>query len=93
MGRISTKYYLRSYYWNQKAQIQNFFENVVPHLKITNKATSYGLSYTPNMFSYFMKLIKDNKNFHNYYVKYLPLFPLVRLREKELLAVKREKLL
>ena len=80
-------------FWLKKAEIQNFFENVVPHLKITNKATSYGLSYTPNMFSYFMKLIKDNKNFHNYYVKYLPLFPLVRLREKELLAAKREKVL
>ena len=78
-------------FWLKKAEIQNFFENVVPHFKITNKATSYGLS--PNMLSYFMKLIKDNKNFHNYYVKYLPLFPLVRLREKELLAAKREKVL
>ncbi|RZV40272.1 MAG: hypothetical protein EVJ48_01900 [Candidatus Acidulodesulfobacterium acidiphilum] len=82
-----------SFFWVKKAEIQNFFENVVPNLKITNKATSYGLSYTLNMFSYFMKLIKDNKKFHNYYVKYSPLFSLAKLDEQKILAAKRGKVL
>ncbi len=87
-------------FWLKKAEIQNFFENVVPHFKITNKAISYGnkaisygLSYSLNMYSYFMKLIKDNKKFHNYYVKYSPLFPLAKLDEQKILAAKRGKVL
>ena len=81
MGSVSAKYYLQDYYWGQKIQIQNFFENELPENEHINKLP------------YFMKLIKDNKNFHNYYVEYLPTILLAKAREKALLAKAREKAL
>ena len=46
------------HFWLEKVKIQNFFENELPKNENINRLP------------YYMKLIKDNKNFHNYYVDY-----------------------
>ena len=80
---------LNYHFWLEKAEIQNFFEHEINENINKWKWPSQNI----NMSSYFIKLIKDNKKFHNYYVKYSPLFPLAKLDEQKILAAKRGKVL
>ncbi len=72
-------FWLDYHFWLEKAEIQNFFEYELPKNEYISRLSDY------------IKIIKDNKNFHNYYVKYLPTILLAKAREKALLAKAKAK--